>query len=1122
MAYLALRLLGPPEVVLNDVPVAGFASDKVRALLCYLAVEQDRPHRRESLAGLMWPDYPERSARTNLSNALSNLRTALGDREANVPYLHVSREAIQFSDASDHWVDANAFTAFVERGEWEGAAALYRGPFLEGFSLSDSPPFEQWTLVTRERLQRQVIEALGHLVAQYEQEGDLAQAIATARRQLEIEPWHEEGQRALMRLLALDGQRSAALAQYETCVRALEEELGAAPSPQTTALHERIRTGQDLTGFPKPFKSVQAGSVGSNLPAQLTPFVGREDLLSQIVARLQDPTCRLLTLIGPGGAGKTRLALEAARRQLGAYRDGAYAVFLGPLASVEAIVPTVASALGLTLQSGDPHQQLLNYLCGKGMLLVLDNYEHLLEGAALVTDMLQAAAGLQIIITSRARLNVRGEHVLPLGGMALPPADLIDPEHALQYSAVQLFLQDACRVEPSFALGDDNVADVVHLCHLVEGIPLALLLAAAWVRALSPAEIADEVTRDIDILASEGRDVPERQCSMRAVFDHSWRLLDPHQQRVLAALSVFRGGCTREAAQEVTGALTRDLMALVDRSLLARTPSGRYEMHELLRQYAEEKLAESPAYAVVRHSHGHYYARMLEQWHETQLRDHQRMDTSEIAAEIENARAAWDWAVAKRRVTDLGRAIQGLCSFYRLRVRYREGEAICRYAAEALDGDTSLEGLRVRAVALALQASFLVSLGDNSNGRSCYQQSLALLHQLASMGEDTRREEADALCVQVYEAIHRDLPEAERLAKRALDLYSELDDRLGQSNALFAVGYVAQIGGRQQVARESYEASAALSEAMGHQWDLMTTRGALGWVELAQGQLDQAEQRARDCIAFLKDSETPFHLWRTRVLLAHVHISRGEFAAASSLLEEALAHFQEMADWPQVTGATSALGWVRLDLGDYEEARRLARTVRSLAEGSWQTSTRAEALHLEGEAALAQHRFGDAALLLQECLDAYHEWGSVPIQVLLALSFASLGQGHHDQAEQHLREAAHATLTSQDSDDKVDLLPVAALFLAVRGEAERAIELYALATRYPYVANSRWFDDVAGRQIATTAAQLSPDVIAAAQDRGRARDLDETVQELLLELGKESANSGSDFKVQFPHSIGDS
>jgi len=1102
LACLQLYLFGPPEVRLDDVPVAGFASDKVRALLVYLAVERDRPHRRESLAGLLWPDYPERSARTNLSNALSNLRTVLGDREVEVPYLHVSREAIGFNGASDHWVNANMFTALVARGEWEGAAVLYRGPFLEGFSLPDSPPFEQWALVTRERLQREAMKALGHLAAQCEAQGDLAQAIATARRQLAIAPWHEEGQRALMRLLALDGQRSAALAQYESCVRVLEEELGAAPSPETTALYERIRDGQDLTGFPKPVRSA-----GSNLPAQLTPFIGREELLSQIDERLQDPTCRLLTLIGPGGTGKTRLALEAARRHLGIYPDGVYVVFLGPLQSVEAIVPTVASALNLPLQGGEPHQQLLSYLRGKEMLLVLDNYEHLLDGAGLVTDMLQAAAGLQILVTSRARLNVRGEHVLPLGGMALPPADLIGPEHALQYSAVQLFLRGAHRVEPGFALGDDNVADVVHLCHLVEGIPLALLLAAAWVRALSSSEIAAEVEQGIDILASEGRDVPERQRSMRAVFDHSWRLLDAHQQQVLAALSVFRRGCTREAAKEVAGASVRDLVALVDCSLLQHTPAGRYEMHELLRQYAAERLAASPLeQAPVRDRHAAHYARALKEAYERYQRQGRNGYLDRIAADIDNARAAWDWAVARKSVTELGRAVLGLSMFYQLCVRYREGESACRYAAEALEEDTSVEGLRVRAVALKWQATLLFSLGEASRARAGYQQSLALLDRLASMGEDTRREKADVVCQQVYEASYRDLPEAERLGRMALGLYDQVDDRLGQWDATFALGWVAEIAERCVQAEEYFETAAALARATDHRSNLASSLACLGWAELGHGRLDRAEQHAREGISFFRESRSSHFAAMARWLLASVQMARGEYVVAGEQLAQALAHYQEVSDQPNVRGTTLDLGFVDLHLGHYQQAETCAQAVLAMAQDSGQRSGYAGSLLLEGQVSLGQGRYESAAQRLRKSLDVHRQWGRAPGKVLTTLSYVLLASGELEQARKYLREATHTVLTYEDFLGKLNLLPAMALYLVAQEKTASAVELYALATRYPYVANSRWFEDVAGRQIEAAAAELPPGIVTAARARGQARELDETVQELLLELCKESAD----------------
>ncbi|MFL7811490.1 MAG: tetratricopeptide repeat protein, partial [Anaerolineae bacterium] len=601
----------------------------------------------------------------------------------------------------------------------------------------------------------------------------------------------------------------------------------------------------------------------------------------------------------------------------------------------------------------------------------LDNYEHLLDGAGLVTDMLQAAAGLQIIVTSRARLNVQGEHLLPLGGMDLPPTDLVDPTCATQYSAVQLFLQGARRVEPDFALGDDNVADVIRICHLVEGIPLALLLAAAWLRALSPAEIAAEVEQGIDILASEGRDVPERQRSMRAVFDHSWRLLDAHQQQVLAALSVFRGGCTREAAQEVTGALTRDLMALVDRSLLQHTRAGRYEMHELLRQYAAERLTGSSRYTDVHDRHAAYYTRVLKEGYERYERHQREADLIQIAADIDNAQAAWDWAVARRRVADLQRAIQGLGTFYDRSVRYREGESVCRRAAEVLEEHASAEGLRVRAVVLKWQAKFLVSLGESARARTCYQRALALLDHLASEGEDTRCEEANALEAQVYEAIHRNLSEAENLAKRALGLYCELDDRVGQANALIALGFVAEIAERWQVARECYEASAALWQAMGHEWASVATRYRLAWVELALGHLDQAERRAQESYAFFRESKMPLFMWRTRGLLARVQMSRGQFAAAAELLADVLAHFQEMRDQPEARGTTHDLGFAGLHRGHYQEVEKLVRAIRAPGEKAGRREDYAESLLLEGQVSLAQRRYDSAAQYLQKSLDVH-------------------------------------------------------------------------------------------------------------------------------------------------------
>jgi DNA-binding SARP family transcriptional activator len=475
MARLTVSLLGPPEMALDGLPVSGLNSDKVRALLFYLAVEHGYPkghlrraHRREFLAGLLWPDYPERSARTNLSNALSNLRAALGDREATTPFFRVSHEAIQFNAQSDAWVDVTAFEGHVARGEWKEAIDLYRDPFLEGFSLSDSPPFEQWALVGRERLVRQMMAALEGLAAKSEAQGDYPRAAETARRQLEIEPWHEGAHRALMRALALSGQRASALAQYEACVKALEEELDAEPSPETAALYEQIRDGRDLTGLGN-LSGLRALPPRHNLPAQVTSFVGRERELGELGALLADPDVRLVTVVGPGGMGKTRLALEAARAGFSA---GAWLVELAPVSDPGEVTLAVASALGAQPQPGrELTDVIVDSLQTRELLLVIDNCEHLLASVAwLVSHLISRCPQLTVLATGREALRISGEHIVEVLPMdVLPPGtDSIlaqaDVAGALGSDAVRLFAARAAAVRPGFAVDEGNAADVVQIC----------------------------------------------------------------------------------------------------------------------------------------------------------------------------------------------------------------------------------------------------------------------------------------------------------------------------------------------------------------------------------------------------------------------------------------------------------------------------------------------------------------------------------------------------------------------------------------------------------------------------------------------------------------------------------
>ena len=1144
MARLSLSFLGPLQVMLDGQAVARFESNKIRALLVYLAVESARPHPREVLADLLWPDWPDRSALANLRHALASLRHLLGDPQADPPILLISRETVQFNARCDHALDVALFSALLARDPSQGvdvecleqAIALYRGPFLEGFSVSDCAPFEGWATRQREGLQEELLGALGRLAGCYEGCGDYGRARRCVRRALELDPLREEAHRGLMRALAMAGQRSAALEQFAACRRALREELGAEPAQETIALYETIRDDK----LPAPAAAVAPGASPSasapgtaaavaeagrapsrppsNLPAQAVPFVGREGLLGEIEGRLRDPACRLLSLVGPGGCGKTRLALEVGERlgRGGLFADGVFVVALAPLRSVESVVPTIAAPVGFSFSpagSGDPRpaeQQLLDYLRDKALLLILDNYEHLLAGAPLVTQILEGAPGVKVLATSRVRLNLQAEHVLVVRGMALPGTQA--GRGLGDYSAVKLFLQSARQVRSGYEPTPEELEHIAAICRRLQGMPLAIVLAAGWMELLGPGEIVAEIGRSLDFLEGGSRDLPERQRSLRAVFEHSWRLLSAREQEALAALSVFRGRFTGQTAAEVGGATLRDLRSLVDKSLLAPLPGSRYGVHELLRQYAAERLEAAPERAqAVRSRHARHYADLLQRWGAYRVTVPDGEARAEMGAGIEDARAAWDWLVAEHDLDGIERSLHGLVHFYYSRGRFQEGKTACETAIAVLSahpaGTPMKEGrrsppdgqvLRALGACLVWRGALESGLGQIRAMRATEEQALERLAEAQAAGTDARCARATGLYVLSLAVAtdSGDYRESARLVQQSVELTRELGLLWELPEPLAWLGWEKHWLGAEDEARQLLEEGATLARTYGDRATLAAILSWLGSVLATLGQFDDARAAVGEAIAtYAELGVSGFG----DVYASDALIAVGSFAEAEVLMERAIAVTQSSALGEAHRRAS--LGHAKMHQRLYAEARaefqRAAELSRACGfhDGIVNSATSLGDVALaEGGCAAALECYERARALDPE-LAKFGTWYA-SVHVILA----ELGIGDLARARAELAAQARRWGEREDVLGRASRLAAGAVWLAGAGQAERAVELYALASTHPHIAASRWWGDVAGRHVGAAAAALPAEVVAAAQERGRGRELHTTLLELLVEL----------------------
>jgi predicted ATPase/class 3 adenylate cyclase len=706
----------------------------------------------------------------------------------------------------------------------------------------------------------------------------------------------------------------------------------------------------EIEGLPRDFPPLRTLDAGStNLPASRTSFVGRSEELEAIDRLLSDPGCRLLTLLGPGGVGKTRLALEAAGRRLERYQHGVHFVPLASVASPDFLAPAMAESLQFPVDGAhsgfSAQDQLLDFLSERSTLLVLDNFEHLVEGSELLSLVIERAPQVEMMATSRERLGVQSEWVFDVEGL-----EVSGNGGGAGAGAVGLFVERARQADSAFSLADDERPHAARICRLVHGMPLGIELAAAWVSMLSCGEIADEIERNIGFLSTTARDVPERHRSLRAAFDQSWRLLTDEQRDVFQRLSVFRGSFTRDAAAAVAGADLRLLFELSSKSLVRRLDLGRYELHELLRQYAADKLgADAPGYEAAIERHARFYVGLLESRRSDLLGPRMAEARDELRPEMDNLRTAVEWAAVRWDNDEARAAFDSLNVFLWMHSLF-EGAEIFERISRLLDGSTSSK----RVSALVYQTALAASLGYDELSEKV---ALECLPQVGEMGL-TRELGKCLLTLGIY-ATHRDVyPEAVAYLEEAEEMTRATGDPIEYPATLSWLGFAQLLMGDLEGARRAFQTGYDAATETGTPLLRAYLVTKLGLLADAEGDFASAmefHKQGHDLFTSLGDvGGTGYTLSRSSMSAYCL----GDYPEAMRLGRAGFEAFSAVNHRWGVISALCRMGFAAVGLGEFDEARGHLKRALELAQ---QSQAQSLLLHALSGAGVLLAREGDTA-----------------------------------------------------------------------------------------------------------------------------------------------------------------
>jgi DNA-binding SARP family transcriptional activator len=1127
LSLLRIQLLGTFKLVFQDHEITALNNaPRLQSLVAYLVLHPHQLHGRAQLATLFWPTSPPSQARTNLRKLLHQLRRALPQ---SVTFLVQTRSAIGWQTDTPYAVDVadlQQLLAQIDRETantllLESTIALYRGELLPNV-------YDEWVEERRRELHGGMTTVLHLLISLQQQQAAYPDAVESAQKLLSLNPFSEDAYRLLIRLHALNGDRVTAIQTYHACAEMLQREFAVAPDGETAALYKEVLengssrlpspANQTTTSRPAPAAASLPATtlqpyqpeIRHNIPHALTPFIGREDELRKLNSLIASSDVRIITIVAQGGMGKTRLATEAARQQLGVqttFPDGIFFVSLAPLQTADEITAALISALNLPLLGAakNPDQEvfrLLDFLAAKKMLLVLDNFEHLLDGRSLLMQILRRAGNVKLLVTSRERLQMNGEQLFYLHGLAMPGDETAAQSAIAEYDAMQLFLKTTRRVHPDFALRNGDAADLLRICRLVDGMPLAIEHAASWAGTIPLATIASEIARDLDILRADYHDLPERHRSMQAMLEISWRRLSTEEQTAFQKLSVFRGGFSRTAAAAVANARARLLTSLTHKSWLTYDQKqDRYTIHELQRQFGAGKLQADVSRAeAVHRRHSTFFCHYLKNREKGWYTGRQQETWTDIRLEIENIRPAWHWACLAADITLLADGLDSLCHYYLRDGHHGDGQTICKQARTGIEGVLDTQLAEEQHINLLLSRIFcweaaFVSAKDHK--MTLLDRSQAALDRFSG---DTRLQQAHIYREKAEDASRNDLTETVQHAGKGLALYNDLGERWGAGQMLELLGYTNILLGQYEQAAKNLRQVMSIKQQLNDLEGIAGVKLLLGMAILPLGNFVEAETLHNEALALCQELG---NLRRTRwsqINLGFTLAFGGKFVQSFAVTTEGIETDRALSLFPD-SRMINAHIFSAIHLRQFDYARSLAGTSRRAAELKGELVELGLALLFSGLLAFGEGNLSDAKHFLGRAFSIFNEikhfFRSWPQSLL---GFVARAEGDHPRAHNYLITALEMGIKARFLPVLFYCLSLAALLAADREELERTALLYGTLQQSEHLMHSRLMAVIVRDELEAYLAALPDAAYAIQLSRGREADMWTVAEELLRKL----------------------